>query len=236
MNYDEFLKLAMKRRSMRQFKPDPVPDELVDKIIEAARWAPSGANSQPWEFVVVKDPAVKEKLVEIFRDAAENSNKLGQTRPPEERHPADNRSPHHPGFQDAPVFIILFGDPRVNRTFPLSAYSYNRDSIFASGMASAILYMHLAATSLGLASQWVTSFAQPLSQALTKQLLGVPPVYILYDMVALGYGLHEPRPRLVREKKEIVHFDHFDMAKYRSDEMITKYIDAVHKNRATIPD
>ena len=54
MDYDSFLDLVKKRRSTHAFKPDPVPDEYVDKIIEAARWAPSGANSQPWEFIVVK--------------------------------------------------------------------------------------------------------------------------------------------------------------------------------------
>ena len=54
MQYDDFLSLAKQRRTIRRFKPDPIPDEYVDKIIEAARWAPSGLNQQPWEFVVVR--------------------------------------------------------------------------------------------------------------------------------------------------------------------------------------
>jgi len=52
---DEFLDLVKKRRSIRRFKSDPIPGKLVEKIIEVARWAMSGANAQPWEFVVVKD-------------------------------------------------------------------------------------------------------------------------------------------------------------------------------------
>jgi len=56
MDYDGFLELVKKRRSIRLFKPDAVPDEYIDKIIEAARWAPSGANVQPWEFLVIKKP------------------------------------------------------------------------------------------------------------------------------------------------------------------------------------
>ena len=52
MDYGEFLRLVQQRRSIRAFTSDPVSDELVDQIIEAARWAPSGANSQPWEFIV----------------------------------------------------------------------------------------------------------------------------------------------------------------------------------------
>ena len=65
MDYDELLELLKKRRSTRRYKPDPVPDEAIDKIIEAARWAPSGFNQQPWEFVVVKDQKLKEGNVEI---------------------------------------------------------------------------------------------------------------------------------------------------------------------------
>ena len=49
MDYDSLLKLVKNRRSMRKFKPEPIPDEYVDKIIEVARWAPSGANSQTWQ-------------------------------------------------------------------------------------------------------------------------------------------------------------------------------------------
>ncbi len=54
MNYENLLELVKERRSIRKFKPDPIPDEYVDKIIEAARWAPSGGNSPPWEFIVIK--------------------------------------------------------------------------------------------------------------------------------------------------------------------------------------
>ena len=47
MNYDSLLELVKKRRSIRRFKPDPIPDENIEKIIEVARWAPSGFNMQP---------------------------------------------------------------------------------------------------------------------------------------------------------------------------------------------
>jgi len=51
INYESFLELAKKRRSIRKFRPDPVADGDIDKIIEAARWAPSGFNMQPWEYL-----------------------------------------------------------------------------------------------------------------------------------------------------------------------------------------
>ena len=50
------------RRSIRQFKKDPVPDEILDQILESGLWAPSGKNNQPWKFAVIRDPATKESL------------------------------------------------------------------------------------------------------------------------------------------------------------------------------
>jgi nitroreductase len=54
MDYETVLELVKKRRSIRRFKTDPIPDDYIDKIIEVARQAPSGFNTQPWEFVVVR--------------------------------------------------------------------------------------------------------------------------------------------------------------------------------------
>ena len=56
MDYNSLLELVQKRRSTRVFKPTLIPDEYVNKIIEVARWAPSGFNMQPWDFLVVKKP------------------------------------------------------------------------------------------------------------------------------------------------------------------------------------
>ena len=65
MKIDELLDLLRTRRSTRKFKPDPIPDEYIEKIIEAARWAPSGANGQPWEFIVIKDQQTKTRIAEL---------------------------------------------------------------------------------------------------------------------------------------------------------------------------
>ena len=72
MDYDGFLKLIKSRRSIREIKPDPVPDEYIEKILEAARWAPSGFNMQPWEFVVVRDPDLKRGIKQIVDDYRTN--------------------------------------------------------------------------------------------------------------------------------------------------------------------
>ena len=66
MEYDNLLTLIKRRRSIRRYKPEPVPMETVLKVLEAARWAPSGDNSQPWEFVVVRDTAKVSQVLEIL--------------------------------------------------------------------------------------------------------------------------------------------------------------------------
>ena len=62
MEPNQTLKLITSRRSIRNFSERPVEDELIDQVLEAGRWAPSGLNNQPWRFVVVKDPAFKGEL------------------------------------------------------------------------------------------------------------------------------------------------------------------------------
>ena len=71
--YDVLLKLVKTRHSVRKFKPDPIPDDTINKILEVARWAMSGANSQPWEFVVVTDPEIKNQLRDATRSITPTS-------------------------------------------------------------------------------------------------------------------------------------------------------------------
>lgn len=56
------MKAIKERRSIRKFKREPVPEEKINLIMEAARLAPSGSNRQPWHFIVVKDPEIKSKM------------------------------------------------------------------------------------------------------------------------------------------------------------------------------
>ena len=63
----DILDVVTSRRSIRRFTSDPVPDELVDKILEAARWAPSGENEQPWKLIVVRDPETRNKIGQIAK-------------------------------------------------------------------------------------------------------------------------------------------------------------------------
>ena len=59
------------QRSVKQFKPDPVSDDDIRTILTAATWAPNGTNAQPWEFIVIKDPDLKQRIADIYREGLE---------------------------------------------------------------------------------------------------------------------------------------------------------------------
>jgi len=61
---ESVLALLKGRRSIRRYRPDPVPDEMVEQLLEAGRWAPSASNRQPWTFIVVRDEAVRRQVAQ----------------------------------------------------------------------------------------------------------------------------------------------------------------------------
>ncbi len=224
MNYDSLLELFKNRRSTRKFKPEPVPDDYIDKIIEAARWAPSAANSQPWEFIVVKKLELKTRIIELLEEANQSVKKVEAVREPELRFKWGAA-----GYARAPVFIILCGDPRTREAYPLNTMLVRGSSHFTTSMAICFLYMTLAAESLGLGAQWVSAIAYPYVQTLTKDLLNVPQELEFYDMLALGYSDLEPKPRLMRNKLDMIHYDGYDKTKFRTDQQVKDFIAQLRK-------
>ena len=70
----EVMEAILARRSIRRFKPKPLPEEHLKKILEAAQQAPSAGNKQPWQFVVVRNPDIKDRLGKIARNQTWISN------------------------------------------------------------------------------------------------------------------------------------------------------------------
>ncbi len=226
MQIDGFLELLRKRRSIRRFKPDPIPDEYVEKILEAGRRAMSGANGQPWEFIVVKDKETKNKIADAWFEPRREQYAIEQTRIEELRHPHAIRPPVSPGFKDAPVLIVVIGDRRTYQATVLSANFIGGEGQVAGGygknVGNATQNLHLAAAALGLGSQWV-SVNHVWEQSL-KAILDVPAVLDIHTIVPIGYPAYEPAPSYRRELKEIVHFEKYDRNKYRSGEDIVKFL------------
>ena len=176
-------------------------------------------NKKPWEFIVIKKQELRERIIELLSENNNLNHKMEIVREPEQRF---KWAP--PGYVRAPVFIILCGDPRTKEAYPLSATLQRGDSHFISSLASAFLYMTLAATTLGLGAQWVSAIANPYVQSLTKDLLGVPKELMFYDMMALGYPDIVPKSRLVRAKEEMVHQDYYDKTKIRTEQEVKEFI------------
>jgi nitroreductase len=211
--YDLLLDLVKERRTIREFKPDPVPDEYITKIIEVARWAPSGFHTQPWEFVVIKNAEIKNQIIAALE-------KHG----PPIKDPA-KKDIQRRSFKDAPVFILLLCDWRAKVGLPgKTAGDPTRvNSLYTSSMANAFLFMHLAATALGLASQWYTATSSKEAEAVLKEIMGIPEPLTIYDMMVIGYGDTPPNEKIVRNLDEMVHYDNCGVQDFRTDEEVKAY-------------
>jgi len=231
LNYQDLIDLFKARRSIRAFKPDPLPEGTVEKIIEAARWSPSGGDGQPWEFVVIQQPALKKKIVELYKKGAEATFRREQDNDPDFKRDHMVLPLPEPGFKDAAVLILLLGDPRLNIAFPLRVRETKGEEVLTSSLASAFLCMHLAARSLGLGSQWVSGIAGEEIEKELKRLLGIPGDVKIYDMMAVGYPAYDPGPRSPRPLEEMIHVDGFQQEKYRNDEEVREFVKSLRRKR-----
>jgi len=228
VDYDSLLELVKKRRTIRRFKPDPIPSEYIEKIIEVARWAPSGFNMQPWEFVVVREPDLQKKIVEYVKEYWNQAKTMETTRESWQGKPWKTSGVIDAGmdYTTAPVYIVLYGDTRTKAGLPMGLrYDPNRcHLVFTSSLCNAFLYMHLAATTLGLATQWVSSVSTPFAHCMIKDLLGIPAHMEPYDMLALGYPARRASGKFLRDPKKMVHYDDRGHENFRSDEEVEDFV------------
>lgn len=223
MNYDEFLKIVRSRRSIRNFKPDLVSDEDIQKILEAARWAMSGANGQPWEYVVVKDADLRKKIVDIYEESRQRSHTIESTRIHELRHPAASHPPAELiRFKNAPVIIVVCGDPRTVMASVLTASFLGGAEVFHKNLANTTQMIHLAASVLGLGAEWV-SISRPFDERI-KAVLGIPDLFRIDAIVPIGYAPYKPKGANRRSLEEILHWNKYDIKRFRSDEQVIDFI------------
>jgi len=99
---------ARRRRTVRHFSAEPVPDGVIDACVEAAGTAPSGANRQPWHFVIVRDPGLKARIREAAEE--EEADFYENRAPPEwlEALACLGTDEHKPFLEEAPVLIAIF--------------------------------------------------------------------------------------------------------------------------------
>jgi nitroreductase len=210
--YDDLLTLAKERRTIRRFRSDPIPEGSISKIIDVARWAPSGFHTQPWEFVVITEKEVRDKIVRILR----------QYGPPIENPSPDAPTPSTGRFDVAPVFILVLGDWRARVGLPDQVQSSEErvNNTIRTSLSCAFFAMQLAATALGLASQWYSATSGEKAQSAIKELIGIPKDLKIFDMMVLGYGAEEPLPKDVRNMDAMVHYNNCGTEDFRTDEQV----------------
>tara|TARA_B100001079_G_scaffold139401_1_gene119474 strand:+ start:196 stop:825 length:630 start_codon:yes stop_codon:yes gene_type:complete len=185
-----------KRRSIRKFKPDPIPEEKIRLLLESARLAPSGTNTQPWRFVVIKDNDTKKKL----QEAAHNQRHIGR----------------------APVIIVCCADLKAFKEFPervdeliesgalpertrevfIPYLSKGMDTVTkdalmvaaAANVAIAVEHIVLQAVEIGLGTCWVRWYEDNK----VKEILDIPEHVEVMALLPIGVPDEDPsrRPRL----------------------------------------
>jgi len=118
------------------------------------------------------------------------------------------------GFRHAPVHIVVLGDPRVKDSYPIRTKLEKAESHFITGLANATLLIHLAAVSMGLASQYVSDANSPYLETMLKVLLKIPEPLRVYHLVPIGYAKSQVKAPPRRKLDEMVHYESYDMAKY----------------------
>ncbi|WP_179293732.1 nitroreductase family protein [Candidatus Methanoperedens nitratireducens] len=186
MDYNENSVITNKktRRSVRDYLNKPVPEEIINKIIDAGRYAPSGFNLQPWRFVVVENPAILERLSDYAKPVL-MKNLSGRTDAFAISHLERLEDRNYNIFYNAPVLILVIG----RKSNPRSDY----DCTLCAGNI-----IH-AAHSLGIGSCWVgggTVIQQ--SEELTA-LLQIPVNYKIVAPIILGYPRSAPPTPKKRE-------------------------------------
>jgi len=210
-----FLDVLRRRRSIRTgfLKDRPVPDELIETLLEAGRWAPSAGNSQPWDFIVIRDPGTREKIVEIFKAQMRDKLEIEEVA-------RGQRRRVNPGvdFRHAPVHILVLGDPRTNDAYPMRTKLDKWEPHFFSSLANCVLQILLTAEALGLGSMYISDVASPYFSVMLRSLLGIPDPLHLYHLLPVGFvepspTIHHPR----RPLEEMVHYERYDQSKFRGE-------------------
>jgi nitroreductase len=196
------------QRAIRSYKPDPVPRDLVVKVIEAATKAPSGGNSQPWAFIVVQDREKRNKLAEYAKEgfAVMYENALARMKPGDPT-PFENLKPMIENFEVIPCVIVAC----LVRPPGQALGSGNYSSIFP-----AVQNLLLAARGLGLGALLSSGWAQK-RMADIREMLNLPDNVEPVAFIPLGYPDKQHYGKTTRRPvEEVTHWDGWEGDKANS--------------------
>jgi nitroreductase len=172
-------------RAMRRLKPDPIPDELIRKVLEAGVSAANGGNTQRWRFLVVKDPKIKKQVQVHYKRAFDEvvGPRYASSAPPpgvtKERYARQHAAVEYltDHFHEAPVWIVACLDEGTSTPTRWSGAS----------IYPAVQNMLLAARALGLGATLTTRHL--LYEKESEAALGLPPGVHSYAILPIGYPM-----------------------------------------------
>ncbi len=190
------------RRSIRKYKPDPVPDDIVKSLLEAARLAPSGCNAQPWRFKIVKDSETKRKLAQAACDQpfiAEAPVVLvccADIRGYLEGTVSGIEDLGRIGAVEGRIADIIVQKVEMMKTMPVEQIAPR----IAFNVAIAVEHIVLRALDFGLGTCWI----RLLDERAVKKIFGWDEYIHIVSLLPLGYPAEEPAPRKRRALEEIL--------------------------------
>ena len=202
----DFFETVTTQRAMRRLKPDPIPDAVLRQIMDATICAPSGGNRQGWSFLIIRDPAKRARLGELYREAWGELMKVPYYRgasaaPPDSPEGKMLASARHLSehLGEAPVLVLacIGTDGRATITTGASIYP-------------AVQNLMLAARALGVGSCITTIHKYRDPQV--KELLGIPADVETAALIPLGYPLGKFGRPPRRPVAEVAHADHWGQA------------------------
>jgi len=193
----ELFEAIQGRKSIRRFKQTPVPDEDVNKILDAGRLAPSANNTQPWSFIVIKDKAVLKKMADAAREMIDRMIPYAESEKQAQRLAA-YKSTYYTFFENAPVVIAVCMeefDAGTDRLLARMGYSVEeikrlRPLPGLQSVSAAIENILLAVHALGYGSCWMTG---PLvAQESFAHLLGLGKERFIAALLPVGVPDEKP--------------------------------------------
>ena len=206
MKSKELLEVLHKRRSVRVYKTGKVTDSQLETILEAARWAPSGANTQPWELVVTRDRNKMKRVREIFYSEWKRRKR-------EDPVTYKGLTKYYVG--DASVVVLVCGDPRTMQVYLTTREPGDREKLFQASVANAVEHMMLVAASMNFGTVWV-SVREEVEPEL-RELFNVPQPLRLLWVVPIGKGRFWPKAKPRRKISDFVHYEIYDPKKLRKE-------------------
>ena len=208
-------------RALRRFKPDPVPDAVISKILDAAIRAPSAGNAQNWAFVVVRDPEQRRRLGAVYRKGSDIASAMyaARGRPPHLSEAQFQRLMSSGGYlwdhmADAPVILVPCQTqpklPAREALPPDIAARYGDEQRYVERIRGASIYpavqnIILACRALGLGTTITTNHIRCEDEA--KAVLGVPDDVQTFALMPIGYPLEPFGPVARRPVAEVAHAD-----------------------------